>query len=217
MSTVAEMIQSEGMNIDFGTIIIAIPVLALSIAFHEMMHAFVSDALGDDTARRQGRVTLNPFSHIDPITTVALPLILLLIGLPPFGAARPVPFNPARVKFEEFGVALVALAGPLTNLLLAIVAGLIYRYGINAPGLLEHVVTVALQINVGFFIFNLIPFPPLDGSRVLYAFAPEPLQRVMMQIEQLGFMGLIIFMVLLFPIIQGPLIHISDSLLTRLT
>ncbi len=211
------MIQFEDMNLDFGTILIAIPVLALSIAFHEMMHAFVSDRLGDDTARRMGRVTLNPFSHIDPITTIGLPLVLLLIGLPPFGAARPVPFNPSRVKFEEFGVALVAVAGPLTNLVLAILAGLLYRYGVTGPGLFADIVTIALQINVGFFIFNLIPFPPLDGSRVLYAFAPEGLQKFMMQIEQLGFMGLILFMFLLFPIIQGPLGNISESLLRVLT
>lgn len=195
---------------DIQLILLAVPALALSIAFHEMMHAFVGDSLGDDTARVAGRITLNPLKHIDPLMTIGLPLVLLLIGLPPFGAARPVPFNPHRVKYAEFGVALIAIAGPLANLLLAAFVGLIYKIFLPGDGLFLDGLVILLQINVGFFIFNLIPFPPLDGSRVLYAFAPEPVQRIMLQIESLGLTGLLIFMFLLFPLIQPVFIRLNE-------
>lgn len=205
------------MELNLQLILIAVPVLALSIAFHEMMHALVSDSLGDDTARRLGRVTVNPLSHIDPITTVALPLFLLLAGLPPFGAAKPVPFHPGRVRHGEFGVALVALAGPLTNLFLAVLVAVGIRiFSPQSGGLVEQIMVIALQINVGFFIFNMIPFPPLDGSRVLYAFAPEPLQRFMEQIESLGFMAIAIFMFLFFPLLSPILGNLTDALLKAL-
>lgn len=199
-----------GMDIDFRLILLAVPALAFSIAFHEMMHAFVGDSLGDDTARLAGRISINPFRHIDPVMTIGLPLVLLLIGLPPFGAARPVPFNPHRVKHAEFGVALIAIAGPLANLLLATLVGLVYRIFLPADGLFLDGLVVLLQINIGFFIFNMIPFPPLDGSRVLYAFAPEPLQRVMLQIESFGLTGLLIFMFLLFPLIQPVFLKLNE-------
>lgn len=200
------------MNIQ--SVLIAVPILALSIAFHEMMHALVSDGLGDDTARLSGRITLNPFAHIDIVTTVLLPLVLMLIGLPPFGAARPVPFNPNRVKHGEFGVALVAVAGPLSNLLLAIICGFFLRS--SPSGVVNDILTVALQINVAFFIFNLIPFPPLDGSRLLYAFAPEPLQDFMMKIESMGFTAIIIFMVLIFPLLQPIYLNLFSRLVNFL-
>lgn len=211
------LIQYKDMEIDLRLLLLAIPILAFSIGFHEMMHALVSDALGDDTARRMGRVSLNPFRHIDPIMTVGLPLILLLFGLPPFGAARPVPFNPLRIRHAEFGVALVALAGPLANLVLAIVAGLLYRLTGVASGIFLDILSLLLSINVGFFVFNLIPFPPLDGSRVLYAFAPESIQRFMIQIESLGIISLFIFMFVIFPFLSPIFSFVSDSLLRALT
>lgn len=193
------------------TLVIALPALVFSIAIHEMVHALVSDRLGDDTARHMGRISLNPLRHIDPITTVALPLALLLVGLPPIGAARPVPFNPNKIKYEEFGVAIVAIAGPLSNLLLAFIfGGVIYLTGDN--GLLSDIATIGLYINVGFFVFNMIPFPPLDGSRVLYAFAPGPLQRLMETIESFGWMSIIFFMFVVFPLVQPFIVTLNEAI-----
>lgn len=197
-------------------IFIAIPVLVMSIAIHEMVHALVSDALGDDTARIMGRVTLNPFHHIDPITTVALPLVLIFLGLPPFGAAKPVQFNPSRVKFEEFGVALIAIAGPLSNLALAVVFGLLLNFS-GSAGLLADFLSIGLFINVGFFVFNMIPFPPLDGSRVLYAFAPTPLQKVMDSIENFGFSAVLVFMFVIFPVLQPTVSRLDKAIIGILT
>lgn len=193
-------------------ILIAVPILVFSIAFHEMTHALVSDKLGDDTARHMGRISLNPLRHIDPLTTVVLPLALLLIGAPPIGAAKPVPFNPHKIKFEEFGVALVAIAGPLSNLVLALIFGSLLNVS-NLNGLFELIAKVGLSINVGFFVFNMIPFPPLDGSRVLYAFAPTPLQKVMETIESFGFMSILIFMFVLFPFIQPSIIYVNELII----
>jgi Zn-dependent protease len=135
-----------------------------------------------------------------------------LLGLPPIFIAKPVPFNPMRVKYEEFGAALIGLAGPLTNLALALAgAGIIRAVGL--PVGLEGALVVFVQVNVAFFVFNMIPFPPLDGSRVLYALAPAPLQKVMYQIESMGFLAIILFFLLLLPLI-GPIVSFAnDSIL----
>lgn len=192
-------------------LIYAIPALVIAISLHEMMHSVVSYWLGDDTARLHGRISFNPLRHIDPITTVGLPLLLVLLGLPPFAAARPVPINVYRLKFEEFGMALVAVAGPLTNLLLAILAALLIRL-LEPVGWVNDFLLMNIAMNTGLFIFNMIPFPPLDGSRILYALAPEPLQNLMMQIERLGFTAILLFMFIGFPIIS-PLIGSVQQML----
>ncbi len=158
-------------------------ILALSI--HEAMHAFTSHWLGDTTAEDMGRLSLNPLRHIDPFTTIALPIITLILFQVPILAAKPVPFNPDRVKFEEFGAALVAAAGPLTNLVLAVLTALLLHLVTAGGPLIDFMITF-IELNVVLFIFNIIPIPPLDGSRVLYAFAPESVQRFMDQIEPYG-------------------------------
>jgi len=172
-------------------ILIVIGVLLVSMSVHEAMHAYVGLKLGDDTAAEEGRVSLNPLKHIDPLMTIVLPAITLLLFQAPILAAKPVPFNPDRVKFDELGAALIALAGPLTNLVLALLAVLVARItGVDAvvpTTILGTILSVFIILNVALFIFNLVPIPPLDGSRVLYAFAPEPLQRIMAQIEPFGF------------------------------
>jgi Zn-dependent protease len=183
------------------------------MAIHEAMHAFMAHALGDTTARDEGRLTLNPLKHIDLLTTVLLPIVLILIGAPPFFAAKPVPFNPNRVKYDEFGAALVGIAGPLTNFALAILAALSLRvFGVAVGTDPYHIISIFIVVNLGFFVFNMIPFPPLDGSRLLYAFAPEPLQRLMYTVEAMGFTAILLFMFLLFPVLSPVVANIVDFL-----
>lgn len=153
---------------------------------HEFMHAWVGLKLGDTTALEEGRISLNPLRHIDPIMTVLLPLATLILFQTPILAAKPVPFTPWAVRYREKGVALLAVAGPVSNLILATVASLIAHRVQPGSGLF-HFLVVFMQLNVGLFVFNLVPIPPLDGSRVLYAFLPESAQRVMDQIEPYGF------------------------------
>lgn len=204
------------MNANLGDLATVIVSLVLAMGFHEAMHAVTSNWLGDPTARSLGRISLNPLRHIDPFTTVLLPLILFFAGLPIFAAARPVPFNPALVKYGEYGAALVGIAGPLTNLALAITAGLFLRVTVGTTGVgLSQAVLIFMQVNVGLFVFNMIPFPPLDGSRLLYAFAPEPLQEIMMRIESMGLLGIGLFIFLLFPFI-APIIGHANTWLLRL-
>lgn len=179
---------------DLEYVAIALGVILVSMTLHEAMHGFMAYFLGDDTAKLQGRLTLNPLNHIDPFLTIILPLILAIAGGPIFGGAKPVPFNPARVRYEEWGAALVALAGPLTNLLIAFVSfGVAALMGVGAEAVVGSTVTgvilsLLVQVNLGFFIFNMLPIPPLDGSRVLYALAPEFVRRGMEAIEQFGVM-----------------------------
>jgi Zn-dependent protease len=166
-------------------ILIVIGVLLVSMTVHEAMHALVGLKLGDDTAAEQGRVSLNPLKHIDPFMTILLPAITLIFFQAPILAAKPVPFNPERVKYDEFGAALIAFAGPFSNLILAILGSLLARVVVGGP-LTDQIFSVFIGLNVSLFVFNLIPIPPLDGSRVLFAFAPDPLRRVMEQIEPVG-------------------------------
>jgi Zn-dependent protease len=199
---------------DLAVVLLSI-VIALSI--HEAMHAYVAHWLGDTTAQDMGRLTLNPLKHIDAVTTVLLPMVLILSGFPPFFVAKPVPFNPDRVKYDEFGTALVGVAGPLTNLALACFAAIIFRaWGTDLSSFFYNALIIFTEVNIGFFIFNMIPFPPLDGSRLLYAFAPEPLQEIMRQIESFGFFGIILFMLIVFQFISGPVGNVENSLLNFL-
>lgn len=172
------------------------------MTLHEAMHGFVAYWLGDDTAKLQGRLTLNPIKHIDPFLTILLPLLLALAGAPIFGGAKPVPFNPGRLRYDEWGAAIVALAGPLTNFVIAfVIFGIGALLGYNVAGyaysdLLGQIIYYGVFVNLGFFVFNLIPLPPLDGSRVLYALAPDFVRRGMEYIEQFGLV--FVFVIVLF-------------------
>lgn len=187
--------------------------ILLSMGIHEAMHAFTAHWLGDTTAKDMGRLTLNPLKHVDLYMTVLLPMSMILLGIPPFFIAKPIPFNPDRVKYDEFGAAMIGVAGPLTNLVLAILGGGIVRITGMAVGTQSfQVASIFIQVNLAFFVFNMIPFPPLDGSRLLYAFAPEPLQKVMYRIERAGIMAIVLFILILFPVISPVISHTIQSL-----
>lgn len=193
------------MQFSVADLLIVIPVIIVSMGVHEAMHALVAHKLGDTTASDMGRITLNPLKHIDIVTTVMLPVLLIIAGLPPIFAAKPVPFNPSRVMFEEYGAALVGLAGPFTNLAIAVAAAVAYRL-FQPTGLFDDILLITIVINCAFFVFNMLPIPPLDGSRLLYAVAPEPLQNVMAAIERAGIFVLLAVLFLLLPVI-GPLVN----------
>lgn len=184
------------------SIVMLLVCTILSLSIHEMMHAYVGHALGDTTAQDHGRLTLNPLKHIDLFTTVLLPVVLVILGVQPIFAAKPVPFNPDRVKYDVWGPPLIAVAGPFSNLVLAVICGLIVRLGLtDASPLAATFLVTMVSVNVGLFVFNLFPIPPLDGSRVLYAVAPEPVQEIMRRIESFGFMAVLFMLLLLMPII----------------
>ncbi len=200
-------------NLDLSNIIIVFFSLVVSITLHEAMHAFTSHWLGDDTAYREGRISINPLRHVDLFTTVLLPLITLIIFKVPLLAAKPVPFNPNRVKFDEFGAALVGISGPLTNLFLAIsTAGFINLF-INSIGIsLLNALLIFMVVNVGLFVFNMMPIPPLDGSRLVYAFAPESVQRFMAGLEQYGVV-IVFALILLVPAYFDLIISLNRAII----
>ena len=190
-------------------IIIVLIVILLSMTIHEAMHAFMGYVLGDSTAKEEGRLTLNPIRHIDPVMTILLPLIMVVLRAPVFGGAKPVPFNPNRVRFGDWGAALVALSGPITNLVIAFIAfgigvlsGVINNAGAVQPTIFGLIISTTVSVNLGFFVFNMLPIPPLDGSRILYAVAPDGVRGVMQKIEQNGIL-LVMIVVVLFSDVIG--------------
>lgn len=193
---------------DLGIFIV---ILLISLTVHEATHAFVAHRLGDRTASDEGRLTLNPLKHIDLFTTILLPVVLILLRLPPILIAKPVPFDPSAVRFGEYGAALMAIAGPFSNLALAGLGAGLYHLGLVDVSLYE-VLSLFIQVNITLFVFNMLPIPPLDGSRLFFAFAPEPIQRIMLQIEQMGFMVLIVILLLLSQFISPILVNINQAI-----
>ncbi len=168
---------------------------------HELSHGLVAYWLGDRTAKDAGRLTFNPIRHIDPVMSILVPVVLYMLMAPVFGGAKPVPVNYHNLKWHEWGMALVAGAGPLANFLIAFIAflighfsGLLYGGGGEIP---EFIFTELVFINLGFMIFNLIPIPPLDGSRILYAIAPDGFRNILISMERYGFI-IVYLMIFLF-------------------
>ena len=188
---------------DFLDAAFVVAVIVMSAVIHEVMHGVAAEQLGDPTARLQGRITLNPISHLDPVGSVVLPIVLVLTNSPIFfGWAKPVPYNPYNLRPGRFSEAIVAAAGPFSNLAIAIIGGLIIRLGVFPAGMADILFIIVL-INVMLFFFNLIPIPPLDGSKVLASILPPSLaifyDRLRAYLEWnplLGFGAVILFIVL---------------------
>lgn len=189
------------MKIDFIQIIIILIIVVGSVILHELAHGIVAYWLGDETAKDAGRLTFNPIKHIDPYMSIIVPVVLYIIGAPVFGGAKPVPINTQNLKWREWGMALVAAAGPATNFLIALISfliahfsGLLYH---SDGGLLYFIFVELIFVNLGFMIFNLIPIPPLDGSRILYAIAPDAVRALLVSMERYGFV-LVYLLIFLF-------------------
>jgi Zn-dependent protease len=179
-------------------VIFFILALVFSIIIHEVSHGFAAEMLGDPTARLQGRLTLNPLSHIDPIGTILVPgLMFFMVGYA-FGWAKPVPYNPYNLRNQRWGEAIVAGAGPGVNILLALLFGLVARFG---EGVLSHnfivVAGVVVFINILLALFNLIPFPPLDGSKLLKSLLPWRASMAFQRFEAIIMSGGMLFAILL--------------------
>ena len=181
------------MDLDLSRVLIAIVVLLLSLSFHEAAHAISADALGDPTARRLGRVTLNPIAHIDPIGTLLFPLLALLSNFPLIGWAKPVPVNPANLHGHwRRKYMLIAAAGPASNLVLAVVAAiglhLIGFGGGSSPASAQifDFLRIMVVLNVLLAVFNMIPVPPLDGGNVLAGLLPGQAAEVFARIRPFG-------------------------------
>ncbi|HIR02054.1 MAG TPA: site-2 protease family protein [Candidatus Aveggerthella stercoripullorum] len=189
-------------------VIISILCFVPAIVFHEMAHGFAAWRLGDPTAKRQGRLSVNPLNHIDPFGTVILPGIMMLAGGPVFGYAKPVPYNPSYFKNPKTGDVIVGLAGPLANLLMAVLAAVVswllyptaqslvlgnevflYFYALFLP--------MFALINLYLMFFNLIPIPPLDGSSIIALFVPRKYMRQYYQVQRYAFPILMVVLVLL--------------------
>lgn len=197
----------------------------MSVVIHEVSHGYAAQMLGDPTARLAGRLTLNPLKHLDPIGSIIVPAFLILSGASfLIGWAKPVPYNPYNLSNSKWGESLVAGAGPAVNLLIAIVFGLLIRFGISFEFLTPSFVSIAsyvVFINILLAIFNLMPIPPLDGSKVLKALLPYELSfkydNLVGSIMQFGFLGSILFLFIFLTFLWKPLSIFVSFIFTIIT
>lgn len=205
-------------------IFISLVILIISIIAHEVAHGYAADALGDPTPRLANRLTLNPVPHIDPVGSVLIPALLTLTSAPIlFGWAKPVPYNPFNLKNQRWGEAFVAVAGSATNLLIALIFGLIVRFG-TAAGLDTATLALASTIvfvNLFLGLFNLIPFPPLDGFTVLRSLLPwnlsVQLERLDAQFRSAGAISLVLFLFIFAYLFSGPFFAFVSSIFRAIT
>ncbi len=200
-------------GIDF---IFQIAILLMSVVVHEVSHGYVAYMQGDPTAKYEGRLTMNPLKHLDPFGSVLLPALLYLTHGPIIGWAKPVPYNPYNLRNQRWGELYVAIAGPISNLLIAGGFGLLLRYGVasnafNAP--LITALALIVQINILLAIFNLVPIAPLDGSKVLFAFLPYRFEYIRTWMEQYSFFLLLFFIFFLWDYLF-PLVTFVFHLIT---
>ena len=183
---------------DYLALLFYFVVIIPSAIFHEYAHGWMADRLGDPTARYAGRLTLNPLAHIDKWGTLLMPVVLFLLtrGSFLFAYAKPVPYNPYNLRNQKTGPMFVAIAGPVANFLLAFIFGIAVQYlPISNFSLLLSIIVYA---NVLLGVFNLVPIPPLDGSKILYAVLPDSLSQVKETLERYGFVLLLVFIFFLF-------------------
>jgi len=175
-----------------------IAILIMSVVIHEVSHGYAASLLGDQTARWEGRLTLNPFKHLDPVGSVVVPTISYMLGGFLFGWAKPVPYNPYNLRPGRWSEAIVAGAGPASNIAIALVFGLFLRIAADvsgvalSPALLE-ITAVIVFINIILALFNLMPIPPLDGSKLLFALFPANLETLRLFFERYGMILVLFF------------------------
>lgn len=200
------------MPLDF---VFAIAVLIMSVVIHEISHGYAANFLGDPTARLSGRLTLNPLSHLDPIGSVLVPLITYLSGGFIIGWAKPVPFNPYNLSDQKWGPGIVALAGPLSNILIALIFGFVIRFssGENLTSPFFMILGFVVFINIILAIFNMIPIPPLDGSKVLFALLPSRFSHIQYFFEVYGLVFIIFFIFIFWQFIL-PIVFALFKLIT---
>jgi Zn-dependent protease len=166
--------------------IFSIAVLILSVVVHEVSHGYAAYFQGDRTAMYAGRLTMNPLKHLDPFGSFIFPLTLFLLNAPVLGWAKPVPYNPYNLRNQRWGEALVAMAGPASNIVIALIFGTLVRFGMGSlPASFIDIAQVIVLINILLAIFNLIPVPPLDGSKLLFSLLPS-YSNFRLQLEKYG-------------------------------
>jgi len=176
-------------------IIYSLIIILFSAIIHEYMHGWMADRLGDPTAKDAGRLTLNPLAHIDLFGSIIMPFLIYFgtNGAMIFGYAKPVPFNPYNIRDQKYGSAKVAAAGPLANLIIALFFGLILRFIPLVNLSLAGFLAIIVQINLILLVFNIIPIPPLDGSKVIAAILPYNLQIRYLDLERFGMILILLF------------------------
>ena len=190
----------------------------MSIVIHEVSHGFVAESFGDETARDAGRLTLNPISHLDIFGSILLPAVLVLTHAPfLFGWAKPVPYNPNNLRNRKWGTIAVAAAGVFANFIIAIIFGIIIRltFGMGLQTGFYTITSEIVVVNLALAIFNLVPIPPLDGSRILFSFFPESIAMKIFRYEQYSLILLLIF-ILFFSGYLYPILAFLFHLLTGL-
>lgn len=200
------------MQIEF---IFQIAILIMSVVIHEVAHGVVADALGDPTAKLAGRLTLNPLKHLDPFGSVIVPALSYFLGGFIFGWAKPVPYNPYNLRPGRWSEALVALAGPASNLFLAVFFGILLRFGIHA-GWSEgfaHITALVVFVNLLLMVFNLVPIPPLDGSKLLFAFFPNQTFKLRGFFERYGLILVLFFIFFVWQFVS-PVVYFLFHLIT---
>lgn len=189
-------------------------VLILSAVIHEYMHGFAAYRLGDNTAKNAGRLTLNPMAHLDFFGSFLLPLMMIWSGIGfVIGWAKPVPYNPYNLQDRKYGDAKVALAGPLSNLAVAIAFGFILRFTPFISLTFSGLISIIIYINLLLMVFNLLPIPPMDGSKILATFLPPNIRFKYLSLERFGFIFVVLVVVLASWTIRMP-VNFLFSLIT---